>query len=84
MTGKILEPQRMMADELPSRARRLIHEGDILIGIAGASTGTENMVVFPVDREQEGWVATTGFLVLRPKKVSTFVRLHFVKSAIRP
>lgn len=67
ISGSIIEPQRMLAEELPSRARRSIHAGDILVGIAGASTGTENMVVFPVTHEQEGWVATTGFLVLRPR-----------------
>jgi type I restriction enzyme S subunit len=89
MSGRIIEPQRMMADELPSRARRLIHEGDILVGIAGASTGTENMVVFPVAKEQEGWVVTTGFLVLRPKEgidihyVCTLLKAPFVLRQIR-
>ncbi|MCX9487977.1 hypothetical protein IG511_03600, partial [Vibrio cholerae] len=54
ISGNIIEPQKMLAEELPSRARRLIHAGDILVGTAGASTGTENMVVFPVTCEQEG------------------------------
>lgn len=68
LSGKIIDPQIMISDELPSRARRLVYEGDILVGIAGASTGTENMVVFPVTSEQNGWVATTGFMVVHPKK----------------
>jgi len=67
ITGQIIGPQVMPAETLPSRARRLIHSGDILIGIAGASTGTENMVVFPVSEDEEGWVASTGFIVLRPR-----------------
>lgn len=75
ISGNIIEPQKMIAEDLPSRARRLIHAGDILVGIAGASTGTENMVVFPVTSEQEGWVATTGFLVLRPR---AGVDIHYV------
>ena len=67
----------------------MIHEGDILLGIAGASTGTENMVVFPVISEQESWVATTGFLVLRPKDevdihyVCTLLKTPFVLRQIR-
>lgn len=80
ISGKIIEPQKMLAEELPSRARRLIHAGDILVGIAGASTGTENMVVFPVSSEQEGWVATTGFLVLRPR---CGVDIHYVCSLLK-
>jgi restriction endonuclease S subunit len=80
ISGGIIEPQKMLAEELPSRARRLIHAGDILVGIAGASTGTENMVVFPVTREQEGWVATTGFLVLRPRDG---VDIHYVCSLLK-
>jgi len=80
ISGNIIEPQKMMAEELPSRARRLIHAGDILVGIAGASTGTENMVVFPVTSEQEGWVATTGFLVIRPKDK---VDIHYVCSLLK-
>lgn len=80
ITAKIIEPQKMLAEELPSRARRFIHAGDILVGIAGASTGTENMVVFPVTREQEGWVATTGFLVLRPRDG---VDIHYVCSLLK-
>jgi len=80
ISGNIIEPQKMLAEDLPSRARRLIHAGDILVGIAGASTGTENMVVFPVTREQEGWVATTGFLVLRPRDG---VDIHYVCSLLK-
>lgn len=89
ISGRIIAPQTMMAEELPSRARRLIHEDDILLGIAGASTGTENMVIFPVTGEQEGWVATTGFLVLRPKDgvdihyVCTLLKAPFVLRQIR-
>lgn len=75
VSGNIIEPQNMLAEDLPSRARRLVHAGDILVGIAGASTGTENMVVFPVTSEQEGWVATTGFLVLRPR---AGIDIHYV------
>lgn len=80
ISGNIIEPQKMLAEELPSRARRLIHAGDILVGTAGASTGTENMVVFPVTCEQEGWVATTGFLVLRPRDG---VDIHYVCSLLK-
>jgi type I restriction enzyme S subunit len=89
ISGKIIEPQKMLAEELPSRARRLIHAGDILVGIAGASTGTENMVAFPVTREHEGWVATTGFLVLRPRDgvdiryVCSLLKAPFVLRQIR-
>lgn len=89
LSGKIIAPQNMLADDLPSRARRLIREGDILVGIAGASTGTKNMVVYPVTNKQHGWVATTGFLVLRAKKdvdihyVCTLLKSPFVLRQVR-
>jgi type I restriction enzyme S subunit len=66
ITGKIIEPQKMLAEDLPSRARRLIHAGDILI--ATVSQGDEKTVVFLADNAHEGWVASTGFLIVRAKK----------------
>ncbi len=89
ISSEIIEPQILLSEKLPSRARRLIKEGVILIGIAGASTGTEKMVVFPVKSNQNGWLATTGFLVLRPKKgvdiryVCNLLKAPFVLRQIR-
>lgn len=89
VSGEIIAPQTLQAEDLPSRARRSIQEGTILVGIAGASTGTENMVVFPVTDKQNGWVATTGFLALRPKKdveiryLCNLVKAPFVLRQIR-
>lgn len=88
-TGKIISPQVMLSEDLPSRARRSLKAGTILVGIAGASTGKENMVVFPVNAAQDGWVATTGFLVLRPKSnvdisyVCNLIKAPFVLRQIR-
>jgi type I restriction enzyme S subunit len=66
IAGNLIEPQKMLAEELPSRARRLIHAGDILI--ATVSQGDEKTVVFLADKAHEGWVASTGFLIVRAKK----------------
>lgn len=65
ISGKINTTQTMLAEELPSRAKRLIQNGDILV--ASVSSGDEKTVVFRAGKEQHGWVASTGFHILRPK-----------------
>ncbi|PPJ02257.1 restriction endonuclease subunit S [Nocardia cyriacigeorgica] len=58
----IAGPQRIVGSDAPSRARQLIHAGDILV-----STVRPNLnAVAQVPEELDGATASTGFTVLRP------------------
>jgi type I restriction enzyme M protein len=58
--------ERLPVKDLPSRATYVVNTGDILLAIAGASTGTEKQAVAWVTEEHDGAVCTNGFAVLRP------------------
>ena len=65
-TGNIDKSQTMRGIDAPSRARRAFHKGDILF-----STVRPNLKAFTyIDFETEGFVASTGFAVLTPKKIN--------------
>ena len=65
-TGKIDKSQRIKGCDAPSRARRGISKGDILM-----STVRPNLKAFSyVDFDTTGFVASTGFAVLTPKNVN--------------
>jgi len=58
--------QRYVRDEAPSRARRIVRDGDTLVGTVRPANGSYGLVV----RAIEGLTASTGFAQLRPKKSS--------------
>jgi type I restriction enzyme S subunit len=60
-TKTITEPQSMLGKDAPSRARKVIHTGDVLV-----STVRPNLnAVAMVDSKYDGQFASTGFDVLR-------------------
>jgi type I restriction enzyme M protein len=62
-SGKFLGPNKLATDEAPSRARRVVHQGDVLM-----STVRPNLKAFALLTEiPERAVASTGFAVLRAK-----------------
>ena len=61
--GSLASPKELAADDAPSRARRRVHSGDILV-----STVRPNLRGFArVQKAPENLVASTGFAVLTPK-----------------
>lgn len=65
-TGKIDTSQKIKGNDAPSRARRGMSKGDILM-----STVRPNLKAFTyVDFDTTGFVASTGFAVLTPKNVN--------------
>lgn len=65
-TGKINTSQKIKGCDAPSRARRGISKGDILM-----STVRPNLKAFSyIDFDTTGFVASTGFAVLTPKNVN--------------
>jgi len=57
-------PQLMSITEAPSRAKRLVREGDTIISTV--RPGRRSM--FFVSHAQPDWVVSTGFAVLRPRR----------------
>jgi type I restriction enzyme M protein len=70
------------AKDLPSRATYTVKAGDILLAIAGASTGTEKQTIALVTEEHDGAVCTNGFAVLTPlpERVNPFFLLGYLYS----
>jgi type I restriction enzyme M protein len=70
------------AKDLPSRATYMVKTGNILLAIAGASTGTEKQTIALVTEEHDGAVCTNGFAVLTPlpEKVNPFFLLGYLYS----
>ncbi len=61
ITKQVVEPQRMLGKDAPSRARKVIETGDVLV-----STVRPNLnAVALVDSQYNGQFASTGFDVLR-------------------
>jgi type I restriction enzyme, S subunit len=63
-TGKFLsEPEKMLYDEAPSRARRVVKEGDILI----STVRPNRKSIIRLESVSENTLVSTGFAVIRPK-----------------
>jgi type I restriction enzyme S subunit len=62
-TGFLTEkPQRLRFSSAPSRARRIVRDGDTIV----STVRTYLNAVYYVDRDSEGLVCSTGFAVLTP------------------
>lgn len=78
---KIAEEKWLPANQLPSRASYKIKEGDILVPVSGANTGTRKQAVALVTREYEGAICSNGFAVLRSiKNMDKYFLLAFLKT----
>lgn len=73
-TGSVM-PKAVARSEAPSRARKLIRAGDILVSTVRPER--RNVVVVP--DEADGAICSTGFAVLRPKSIAP----HVLASALR-
>jgi predicted RNA methylase len=68
--------KRMETKETPSRARRLVHSGDVLVSTVRPDRGTVGVV----GPHQNGAVCTTGLAVLRPKEIDSLILAWLLKS----
>lgn len=79
VTGIIINPQELLGEEAPSRARKVIHEGDIIISTCRPTRGA----VAIVPKELDNQICSTGFCVIRAKKGVSNKYLHFIlRSAV--
>ena len=80
---KIADHQELYTDQLPSRASYKIFEGDILVAVSGANTGTKKQAAAVVTKDYEGSVCSNGFAVLRNiKNINKYFLLAFFKTDI--
>lgn len=59
-----IDPEVMAFKDAPSRARRIVHEGDVLF----ASVGPFSKKVLSAKAKDEGTIVSTGFFVLKAKR----------------
>jgi type I restriction enzyme S subunit len=62
--------------EAPSRARKVVHAGDVLV----STVRPERRAVGAVRVDQDGAICTTGFAVLRPKGVNALTLAYLLKT----
>jgi type I restriction enzyme S subunit len=63
--GRIASPTRLLFAEAPSRARRILKEGDTIIGTVRPANGSYGHI----SRTAQDLTGSTGFAVLRPHQV---------------
>ena len=73
----ITSPQRIYGSDAPSRARKLVKEGDILVALTRPNLNAVAMI--PADLDGE--IASTGFEVLRPHGIEARWLYYFVRTA---
>ena len=74
VTGIIVNPQELMGEDAPSRARKVIHEGDIIISTCRPTRGA----VAIVPKELDNQICSTGFCVIKAKEGVSNKYLHFI------
>ena len=80
---KVATHQVLPADKLPSRASYKIFEGDILIAVSGANTGTDRQAVAIVTKDYNSAICSNGFAVLRNiRDIDKYFFLAFLKTEV--
>lgn len=74
VTGIITNPQELIGEEAPSRARKVVHEGDIIISTCRPTRGA--IAVIPAELDNQ--ICSTGFSMIRAKKGVNNLYLHFI------
>lgn len=73
-TGMIVNPQELIGEEAPSRARKVVREGDIIISTCRPTRGA----IAIVPKEFDNQICSTGFSVIRAKENVDVRYLHFI------
>jgi type I restriction enzyme S subunit len=72
----VVRAKSIRGADAPSRARNLVHAGDVLV----STVRPERRTVGVVQEDQEGAVCTTGFAVLRPQGIDSFTLAYLLKT----
>ena len=73
-TGIITNPQELIGEEAPSRARKVVRAGDIIISTCRPTRGA----IAIVPKEMDNQICSTGFSVIRAHKGINNQYLHFI------
>jgi hypothetical protein len=76
--GTIEDSSRILGKDAPSRARMVLHKGDV---IASSVEGSLDKVAL-VPEEYDGAIGSTGFFVLRPRNIEPGYLLALMRSDI--
>ncbi len=76
-SGKIHEIATYSFEEAPSRARRIVRDGDVIV----STVRTYLQAIAPIQAPQENLIVSTGFAVIRPKRCE--LAANFCKYALR-
>jgi type I restriction enzyme S subunit len=76
LTKRITTPQRLRGDKAPSRARKVVRTGDVLVSMTRPNLNA----VALVPPELDGQIASTGFDVLRPAVIEPRFLFGVVRS----
>ena len=68
--------KKVLCDEAPSRARKTVHTNDIIVSTVRPERG----IVAVIDEEQDGFVCTTGFAVLKSTTIDPMVLAYLIQS----
>lgn len=73
-TGMITNPQELLGEEAPSRARKVVKAGDIIISTCRPTRGA----IAIVPKELDNQICSTGFSVIRAHQDISNQYLHFI------
>lgn len=73
-TGIITNPQELLGEEAPSRARKVVRAGDIIISTCRPTRGAIAIVPDELDNQ----ICSTGFSIIRAKTGVNNQYLHFI------
>lgn len=68
--GEIAKTDYVPVAEAPSRAKMVVREGDIIVSTTRPNRGA----ITPISKEQDGFIASTGFAILRDLKDSKVLK----------
>ena len=68
--GEIAKTDYVPVAEAPSRAKMVVREGDIIVSTTRPNRGA----ITPISKEQDGFIASTGFAILRDMKNSKVLK----------
>jgi len=68
--GEIAKTDFVPVAEAPSRAKMVVREGDIIVSTTRPNRGA----ITPISKEQDGFIASTGFAILRDLKNSKVLK----------
>ena len=74
VTGMILTPQELIGEDAPSRARKVIKTGDIIISSCRPTRGAVAVVPEALDNQ----ICSTGFCVIHTKEGVDTRYIHFI------